>query len=293
MTKNFTGTGVALVTPFNTDKSVDYGSLEKVVNHVIAGGVDFLVALGTTGEYVTLTDKEKKQVVGTIIESNKNRVPLVVGMGGNSTAHVIETIENTDFTGIDAILSVAPYYNKPSQKGLYEHFSLIAQKCPVPVILYNVPSRTASNINAETVIHLATDHSNIIAVKEASGDIKQVMHILKNKPEQFVVLSGEDSLTLPMIYLGGSGVISVIANSHPDHFSDMVKAALNKDFSTANSKHYQVLDYIDALFEEGSPAGIKAALEIMGICSGNIRLPLMPASDKLKQKLRSLIDKIA
>jgi 4-hydroxy-tetrahydrodipicolinate synthase len=288
----FTGTGVALVTPFNADKSIDQDSLRKVIDHVIAGGVDFLVALGTTGESVTLTANEKKEVVDIIISHTRSRVPIVMGMGSNFTAGIVEAIRNTDFTGISGILSVAPYYNRPSQQGLYEHFSAIAGACPVPVIVYNVPGRTSSNISAETIVKLAKDHANIVAVKEASGNFLQIMQIIRNKPKDFKVLSGDDTLTLPILSMGGAGVISVIANSHPGEFSEMVHAALKKDLTEARELHYRLLDYIGALFEEGSPSGIKAALQIMGLCSDEVRLPLISASDGLKSRLSRLMKAI-
>ncbi len=292
MTDPLTGTGVALVTPFRSDRSIDFEALDRVLDHVIEGGIEYVVALGTTGESVTLSKEEKKEVVGYIIKSVDQRVPVIVGIGSNDTYSVLETIKNTDFTGIAGILSVSPYYNKPSQKGLYEHFSAISKVSPVPVIIYNVPSRTSSNINAETIVWLASNHKNIIGVKEASGNLIQIMQIIKNKPAHLHVISGDDSFTLPMIYLGGSGVISVVANSYPQQYSDMVRAALKKEFKKANELHYLLLDYITALFEEGSPTGIKAALEIMGLCEKTLRLPLVQASDSLTEKLRKMIAEI-
>jgi 4-hydroxy-tetrahydrodipicolinate synthase len=291
MTNAFNGTGVALVTPFKTDKTIDYTALERIVDHVIEGGVEYLVALGTTGESVTLTEDEKKLVVKTIIKKTNGRVPVVLGIGGNDTSAVINKINETNFDGITGLLSVAPYYNKPSQQGLFEHFSEIAIVSPVPVIVYNVPGRTGSNLSADTAIRLAVDHSNIVAVKEASGNITQVMQIIKNKPAHFSVLSGEDALTLPILYLGGKGVISVVANSHPQPFSDMVRAALKYDHKTANDLHYNLLDFIGVLFEEGSPTGVKAALESMGLCTDVVRLPLVSATDILKKKLEKLMKK--
>lgn len=285
----FTGTGVALVTPFRKDNSIDFEALDRIVNHVIKGGVEFLVALGTTGENSTLSAHEKKQVVDRVIKASDKRVPVVIGIGGNNTAAVIDTINKTDFEGIAGILSVAPYYNKPSQNGMYQHFSEIALVSPRPVILYNVPGRTSSNLAAETVVKLAGDHSNIVAVKEASGNLSQIMQIIKNKPAHFNVISGDDGLTLPMVHLGGKGVISVIANAWPAEYSSMVRAALSRDCNTANELHYKLLDMIVALFEEGSPAGVKAALEIIGLCSDHVRLPLIPASDQLKSKIKRLM----
>ncbi len=290
MTDQFTGTGVALVTPFNTDKSIDYRSLEKIVHHVINGGVDYIVTLGSTGENATISKEERKKVVSKVLQYTNHRVPVVVGIGSNNTMQIVKTIRSTDLEGIAAILSVAPYYNKPTQKGLYEHFTAIAKACPLPVILYNVPGRTGSNINADTVLKLAADHSNIIGVKEASGNLRQIMEIIKNKPDGFLVISGDDAITLSMIQLGGSGVISVLANAHPAHFTKMVKAALNKNFELANGLHYRLLDYFDALFEEGNPAGVKAALEILGLCKRNVRLPLVAASDTLLKKLSGILD---
>ena len=226
MTEGFTGTGVALVTPFLSDGTVDFQGIDKLVNHVIEGKVEYVVVLGTTGEPATLNSDEKKQVIQQVIKSVNKRVPVVVGIGGNNTADVIDYIKNANLDGISAILSVAPYYNKPTQKGIYAHFSAIAKESPLPLIVYNVPGRTACNISAETIIKLANDHKNIIGVKEASGDLVQIMKILKHRPAGFKVISGDDALTLPMIHCGCDGVISVIANSHPALFSDMVRAAL-------------------------------------------------------------------
>jgi 4-hydroxy-tetrahydrodipicolinate synthase len=288
MAEGFTGTGVALVTPFLNDKSIDFKGLENVVNHVINGGVEYLVALGTTGEPATLNKDEKNLVVKSIIKTVNNRIPVILGIGGNNTAEVIETIHNTSLEGISAILSVSPYYNKPTQRGIYEHFSAIAKGSPLPLIVYNVPGRTASNISAETILKLAINHKNIIGVKEASGDLVQIMKIIKSKPAHFSVISGDDALTLPMIYVGSAGVISVIANSHPRKFSDMVRAALKNDSQTANSLHFKLLDFIGALFEEGSPAGVKATLEILKICGKEVRLPLVSASDELVAKIKRM-----
>ena len=293
MSADFTGTGVALVTPFNNDKSVDFDALDRIVSHTLKGGVEFIVVLGTTGEPATMKKDEKKKVVASVIKSVNNRVPVVIGIGGNDTAEVIETIHSSELDGISAILSVSPYYNKPSQKGIYEHFSAIAKTSPLPLIIYNVPGRTSTNINAETTLKLANDHSNIIGVKEASGNFVQIMQILKDKPAHFRVISGDDALTLPMIYLGAKGVISVIANSHPRQYSDMVRAALKGDSEKANTLHYRLLDYIGALFDEGSPTGVKAALELLGICTKTVRLPLVSASDGLKSKLDKMLKEIA
>ncbi len=289
MNDGFMGTGVALVTPFTLDKKVDFVALDRIVNHVIEGGVEHLVVLGTTGETATLEKDEKKAVVDTVIKTNRKRLPIIVGVGGNNTSEVVRTIEKSDFSGIQGILSVAPYYNRPSQQGIYEHFKAIANASPVPVIIYNVPGRTASNITAETSLRLAKDFKQIIGVKEASGDLIQIMQILKAKPKDFHVISGDDAFTVPMIHLGASGVISVIANSHPREYSDMVRAAIAGDKQKANESHYKLLDLIQVLFEEGSPTGLKAALEIMGLCNRDVRLPLVSASDGLITKLKNLL----
>jgi len=292
MTEGFTGTGVALVTPFHSDKTINFQALEQLVDHVIEGGVDFIVAMGTTGESATLSEIEKKEVITNILRCNKNRVPVVVGIGGNDTMALVNRIQTTNFDGIDAILSVAPYYNKPTQQGIYEHFSAIARVCPVPIILYNVPGRTASNINAETAVKLASDYKNIIAVKEASGNYEQIKQIINNSPSHFQVLSGDDAATFRIIKEGGSGVISVAANSHPKLFSEMVGKALNNNFGEAKEIHDQFLNYYDALFEEGNPAGLKSALELMGFCSREVRLPLVAASDALVSKMKDILSKL-
>lgn len=288
----FSGTGVAIITPFKKDLSIDFEGLEKQIEHLIANGINYLVVLGTTGESVTHTEDEKKQLVTFIKEKVSNRIPIVLGVGGNNTQAVVDQIKKTDFDQIDAILSVAPYYNKPSQEGLYQHFKAIAKACPVDVILYNVPGRTGSNIKAETTLRLAHDFKNIVAVKEASGDFSQAMYIIKDKPEHFIVVSGEDALTLPLMAVGVSGVISVVANAFPKEFSSMVQFALNNNFKEAEKIHYRLLEFIDYLFIEGNPAGIKAALEILGIIENNLRLPLVKVSDKTYEKIDELIQKI-
>lgn len=288
----FIGTGVAVVTPFKKDLTIDFQSLEKQIERLILNGINYLVVLGTTGESVTQSESEKEELVHFFIEKVNQRVPVVVGIGGNNTQAVVEKIKKTNFKQIDAILSVAPYYNKPTQEGLYQHFKSIAQACPVPVILYNVPGRTSSNLNAETTLRLANDFKNIIAIKEASGNFSQAMYIIKDKPKDFLVISGEDALTLPLISIGFSGVISVVANAFPKEFSTMVQLALNNNYEEAEKIHYQLLEFIDNLFIEGNPAGVKEALSIMGIMENNIRLPLVPVSNKVTQKLQELITKI-
>ncbi|MBN1115853.1 MAG: 4-hydroxy-tetrahydrodipicolinate synthase [Bacteroidales bacterium] len=292
MSNTFEGTGVAIVTPFTKDLNVDFDSLDKTINHIISGGTDYIVSLGTTGETATLSKEEKIQVVEFTKQKVANRVPIVLGAGGNNTMEVVYTLKESNLNGISGILSVAPYYNKPSQDGLFEHFKAIANATVLPVILYNVPGRTSSNIAAKTVLKLAEECSNIIAIKEASGNFAQIMKIIKNKPEYFSVLSGDDALTLPMISLGAKGAISVVANSHPREFSQLIKAALKGDFTEANKFQYKLIDYIAALFKEGSPTGIKAALEIMGMCEKYVRLPLVPASDELYVTLQKLLTEI-
>ena len=272
------GTGVAIVTPFHNYGTIDFTSLGRLLNYVIEGGVDFIVSLGTTSEAPTLTADEKEAVMHFVIDTINGRVPLVMGIGGNSTGSVVGTIKKTRFTGIDAILSVAPYYNKPNQKGIYNHFKNIAAASPVPVILYNIPGRTASNISTETVLQLAHDFDNIIAVKEASGNLQQVMDILRQKPDDFQVFSGDDALTYPMMTLGATGVISVIANVFPADFSKMVTALLQNNIKEALAIHYRLLPVMKLLFEDGNPAGIKAALEIKGIIKNNLRLPMVKAN---------------
>ena len=284
------GTGVALVTPFNDDKSVDYKGLENLLNHVIDGGIDYLVLMGTTGESVTLSKGEKVAVVDFCKKINNSRIPVVLGIGGNNTMQVVEDIKSANLDGIDAILSVSPAYNKPSQEGIYQHYKMISGNCPLPIIVYNVPGRTASNLSAETTVRLANDFENIVAVKEASGDMDQIMKIIKNKPSDFVVLSGDDGLTLPMIHMGAEGVISVIGQSHPKEYSDMVSFGLSGNQEIANQLHNKLYDFYVPLYAEGNPVGIKACLELLGICKSQVRLPLVEASDAIKNELKSLMN---
>ena len=284
------GTGVALVTPFNEDKSLDYKGLENLLNHVIDGGIDYLVLMGTTGESVTLSKVEKVAVVDFCKKINNSRIPVVLGIGGNNTMQVVEDIKSANLDGIDAILSVSPTYNKPSQEGIYQHYKMISGNCPLPIIVYNVPGRTASNISAETIIRMANDFKNIVAVKEASGDMDQIMKIIKNKPSDFVVLSGDDGLTLPMIHMGAEGVISVIGQSHPKEYSDMVSFGLSGNQEIANQLHNKLYDFYVPLYAEGNPVGIKACLELLGICKSQVRLPLVEASDAIKNELKSLMN---
>lgn len=288
----FTGTGVAIVTPFNNDFSVDYPSLEKITDYCISNGVNYIVVLGTTGESATLTKDEKKQVVKTVISAAAGRVPIVIGIGGNYTQEVTETIKNTDYNGIDAILSVSPYYNKPNQAGIYEHYKAIAAVSPLPIILYNVPGRTGMNMAPQTILRLAHDFKNIIAVKEACGNLVQAMEVLRDKPSHFSVISGDDALTLPMISVGATGVISVVANSHPKEFSIMVDEAIGGNYPLARKIHLSLLETINLLFADGSPSGVKTVLELKQLCKSVVRLPLMPVSEQVYSKIKEAITKI-
>jgi 4-hydroxy-tetrahydrodipicolinate synthase len=290
MDNPYKGTGVAVVTPFHNYGTIDFGSLETIINHIISGGVDFVLALGTTSESATMSKNERKAVVDFFVETVAGRVPIMLGIGGNNTQEVVNCIKSTSFDGIGSILSVAPYYNKPGQKGIYYHFKTIANASPVPVYLYNVPSRTNSNISAETTLRLAQEVKNIVGIKEASGDLTQIMEIIKYKPRNFTVLSGDDALTLPMLSLGAEGVISVVANAFPKDFSKMVKFGLEEKFDKGKKLHYKLIDIINLLFEDGNPAGIKAALEIMALCKNNLRLPLVKVNKRVYNNLKIQID---
>lgn len=293
MSKNvkFKGTGVAIVTPFNKDNSVDYKSLNKLIDFIIKGGVEYVVVLGTTGESVTLSKEEKQSVVTHVIENVNKRVPIVLGLGGNNTQEILSSLKkSSDFNNIDAILSVSPYYNKPNQRGIYQHYKAIAEASPVPIILYNVPGRTASNITADTTIKLSTDFKNIIAIKEASGNLEQCMKIIKNKPKDFLVISGDDMLTLPMIAAGADGVISVVANAFPKDFSEMTRQILAGNLKEAQKLHYKLTDIIEQLFADGNPAGIKAVLEMMKICSPTVRLPLVNVNKATQNALKEMVE---
>ncbi|NQY30795.1 MAG: 4-hydroxy-tetrahydrodipicolinate synthase [Flavobacteriaceae bacterium] len=286
----FLGTGVALVTPFNSDKSIDFIALERIVNYVIDGGVEYLVVLGTTGESVVLTEEEKQQVIAKIIEVNNKRLPLVLGVGGNNTAAVVAELKTTNLADFDAVLSVSPYYNKPSQEGIYQHFKAVSEASSKPVILYNVPGRTASNMLPETIVRLANDFDNIIAVKEAAGDLVQAMKIIQHKPKDFLVISGDDMLALPMTLAGGSGVVSVIGQGLPKEFSEMIRLGLNGDTKAAYELHYKIADSIDFIFEEGNPVGIKALFYKLGLCGLDVRLPLIAASEELQKEINNFAD---
>lgn len=290
--KKFRGTGVAIVTPFKNDSSIDFAAFGRVVNHVIKGGVNYIVVLGTTGESVTLSKDEKKAVICYIKEAIDNRVPLVVGIGGNNTHEVVAQVRNTDLSGVDGILSVAPYYNKPNQRGLLQHFKAIATSSPVPVIIYNVPGRTGSNIAAETCLQLAHECENIVGVKEASGDLTHIMKIIKGKPENFLVISGNDMDILPVSAIGGAGVISVLANAFPAECTEMVNHSLKLNFKAAREIQFRFIEMIELLFADGSPAGVKAMLSIMNLCQNNLRLPLVPVNKPMYTRIQKAIEEI-
>lgn len=288
MTARLNGTGVALVTPFTADHAVDYPALQRLLRHVSDGGADYLVVLGTTGESATMTPAEKKAVLAAVIQHNTQKLPVVYGIGGNDTHEILETIRHTDFTGVDAILSVSPYYTKPSQNGIYEHYKRIADSCPVSVLLYNIPGRTGSNVTAATTLKLAK-HPNIIGTKETGNDWVQILEIAKGKPADFLLLSGDDLLAIPMVSIGGAGVISVLANAFPADFSEMIRQALIGDFATASRQLYRYLAINPLLYEEANPVGIKKLLEIVGICSAHVRLPHLPASEDLSIRIKKAI----
>ncbi len=279
------GTGVALVTPFKKDFSVDTEALKRIVNYVIEGGVEYLVVLGTTAESATLSKEEKELVIRTITEANSARVPMVLGVGGNNTLEVVEELQKRDFSDFTAILSVSPYYNKPTQEGIYQHFKMVAEASPIPVILYNVPGRTASNMLPETVMRLANDFKNIIGIKEAAGDIVQAMKLIQHKPEGFLVISGDDMITLPMVLAGGAGVISVIGEGYPKEFSEMVRLGLQRKVDEAYVLHYKIMDSIDMIFEQGNPGGIKEIFKSLGLSENTVRLPLVNVNENLAQRL--------
>ena len=286
------GTGVALVTPFKNDFSVDVDALKRIVNFQIDNGIEYLVVLGTTAESATLNKDEKELVIKTIVDANNSRLPLVLGVGGNNTAEVVAELQTRDFSKFTAILSVSPYYNKPTQEGIYQHFKAIAEASPLPIILYNVPGRTASNMLPSTVVRLATDFKNIIGIKEAAGDIVQAMKLIQNKPKDFLVISGDDMITLPMVLAGGSGVISVIGEGFPKQFSEMVRLGLQHKVDEAYELHYLLADAIDLIFEQGNPAGIKEIFKALGLSENTVRLPLVNADVELTSKIRSFVKKI-
>lgn len=290
--KSLIGTGVALVTPFNKDFSVDVAALKKIVNFQIDNGISYLVVLGTTAENATLSQEEKELVIQTVIVANNDRLPLVLGVGGNNTFEVVEELKTRDFSKFTAILSVSPYYNKPTQEGIYQHFKAISEASPIPIILYNVPGRTASNMLPATVIRLANDFNNIIAIKEAAGDIVQAMKIIEHKPNDFLVISGDDMIALPMVLAGGSGVISVIGQGFPKEFSSLIQFGLERKVDQAYELHYQLAESIDLIFEQGNPGGIKEVLKSLGLSSNVVRLPLVNVSEDLAKRLDTITKKI-
>ena len=283
------GTGVALVTPFKKDFSVDIEALQRIVNFSIDGGVEYLVVMGTTAENATLTQAEKELVIKTVIDTNKGRLPLVLGVGGNNTMQIVEELKTGDFSAFEAILSVSPYYNKPTQEGIYQHFKAIAEASPIPVILYNVPGRTSSNMLPATVVRLANDFSNVVAIKEAAGDMAQALQLLKNAPKDFLVISGDDMIALPIVLAGGAGVISVIGQGFPKEFSEMIRLGLNKKVSEAFKTHYFLSDCIDMIFEQGNPAGIKQVFQALGIAENTVRLPLVSVDESLANRLNEFV----
>lgn len=291
--KEIRGMGIALITPFTIDGKVDYTALRRLVEFQVESHADFLCILCTTSESPTLTADEKAQIKDLVIEVVKGRVPIVIGCGGNCTEAIVHELQTADFHGIDAVLSVVPYYNKPSQEGLYQHFSAIAKASPLPVILYNVPGRVGVNMTAETTLRLAREHENIIAIKEASGNFDQIDDIIKNKPRHFKVLSGDDSITYPLISLGAEGVISVIGNAYPREFSKMVRLALRGEYAPALLLHHKFKELFSLLFVDGNPAGVKAALNAMGLCENVLRLPLVPSRITTFEKIQTIVKEIS
>ena len=285
----FKGLGIALVTPFKADGSVDYDALVRLVDFQLSHGADFLCILGTTAETPTLTAEEKRQIRDVVVQRAGGRVPLLMGCGGNCTSAVINELKSTDWTGIDGVLSVCPMYNKPSQEGLYQHFKAIAQASPVPVVLYNVPGRTGVNMTAETTLRLARDCENVVAIKEASGNITQMDDIIKNKPANFDVISGDDGITFPLITLGAVGVISVIGNALPAEFSRMVRLALKGEYAQALHIHHKFTELFKLLFVDGNPAGVKAMLHAMGVVENELRLPLVPTTLVTMEKISTIV----
>jgi 4-hydroxy-tetrahydrodipicolinate synthase len=287
--EQFRGTGIAIVTPFNEDGTIDWTSFDKLIHFWIDNKVEYLVVLGTTGESATIQGDEKQKVFSFVKEVNANRLPLVAGIGGNDTNEVATALKKFDLQGYSAVLSVSPYYNKPNQEGIYQHYKVVNDSSPLPVIMYNVPSRTGQNVTAETQVRIARDFKNIFATKEASGNFDQINQIIKLKPVDFMVISGDDGITLPMIACGAEGVISVVANAYPKEFSDMVRLCMNGQFVEAQELHYDYIDVVNSMFTEGSPSGVKAYLSEMGLCKNTFRLPVWPVSEKHLEKIRHLI----
>ncbi|MGW9686544.1 4-hydroxy-tetrahydrodipicolinate synthase [Flagellimonas sp. 2504JD1-5] len=288
--EQFVGTGVALVTPFNRDFSVDVEALERIVEHCVQGGIDYLVALGTTAESATLSKADKQLVIDVIVRANAGRLPLVLGIGGNNTAAVVDEVSQTDLSDFEGILSVSPYYNRPTQEGIYQHFKAVALASPKPIIMYNVPARTGSNMLPETTLRLAKDFDNIVAIKEACGDMIQIDKILKDKPEDFMVISGDDFTALPTVLAGGSGVISVLGQGLPTSFSKMIRLGINNDSDEAYQLHHALQPLMQLIFEEGNPAGIKSIFETLGLGNGVVRLPLMEATPALKSRIANFLE---
>ncbi len=289
---NLKGMGVAMITPFKEDESVDFDALSRLVNYQLQNGTDYLVILGTTAETPTLTESEKKEIVSLVVSQVKGRIPIVLGVGGNCTRSVVEKLKNDDYTGIDAILSVTPYYNKPSQEGLYQHYKAVSEATKLPIVLYNVPGRTGVNMTAETTLRIARDFKNVVAVKEASGNITQMDDIIKNKPANFNVISGDDGITFPLITLGAVGVISVIGNAFPREFSRMVRLALARDYDNARTIHHSFTELFDLLFVDGNPAGVKSMLNAMGYIENKLRLPLVPTRITTFEKIRAVLNQL-
>ena len=288
----FHGTGVAMITPFKTDGSVDHTALKAVIDHIIDGGVEYIVSLGTTGEAATLNSDEKKAVWDTTVTQVNGRVSLVAGIGGNNTSEVLNDLKKFDSKGFDAVLSVCPYYNKPTQEGIYQHYKAIADHSPLPVILYNVPGRTGVNMTAETTLRLAHDHKNIIAMKEASGNFEQFNKIIKDKPADFLFISGDDPITLPLIAMGAVGVISVIGNALPGIFSTMVRMCLDGKFIEAQPLHHSLTEFTSLCFVEGNPGGVKSAMKLLGICNDTMRLPLVNVSNGIENQIKAKLEQL-
>jgi 4-hydroxy-tetrahydrodipicolinate synthase len=291
--KKFKGTGVAIVTPFKNDSSIDFSALGRVIDHVIKGGINYIVVMGTTGESVTITKDEKQAIISFVLEAVDSRVPLMIGIGGNNTQEAINSIRQTDLAGVDALLSVVPYYNKPTQRGLFQHFKAISTWSPVPVFMYNVPGRTGCNMSADTCLELAHNCENIAGIKEASGDLGQMMKIIKGKPENFGLISGDDMLTIPVIAAGGTGVISVLGNAFPAAVTELVNNALKGNFKLAREIQYRYIEMIELLFTEGNPAGIKAVLSVMNICHNYVRLPLVPVSRTTLTRIQKTVEELS
>ncbi len=286
---NLKGMGVALITPFNDDESIDYTALARLIEYQIQNGTDYLVVLGTTAETPTLTEEERKSVQQFVTERVNKRIPIVLGVGGNCTHAVVKTLQTENFDGIDAILSVVPYYNKPSQEGIYQHYKAIAQATKLPIVLYNVPGRTGVNMTAETTLRIVREFKNVVAIKEASGNISQMDDIIKNKPKDFMVISGDDGITFPLITLGAVGVISVIGNAFPKEFSRMVRLALQGDFQSSLLIHHRFTELFELLFVDGNPAGVKSMLNTMGYIENKLRLPLVPTRINTSEKIRHVL----